>query len=177
MYILLISALINTAENCICTRQNTKLLLERYAEKKNDFRNPKIKKRTLWEEIKQDFASKGYNVTIDMLDRKMRNMKHTLKVIKDNNKKSTTGRGRIQWEWFEAMDNIFLEDHTINIGHTLSSLLTTSGNQQHQEIITSEICESSMNMESAQSNNASITEIMEQFQPVIDMSSSHAQLY
>lgn len=52
----------------------------------------------------------------------MRNMKHSFKTIKDNNKKSSTGRGRIQWEWYELMEDIFLKDRTINIGNTISSL-------------------------------------------------------
>lgn len=102
------------------------MLLQNYAENKKDFRDPKIKKKTVWEKIQQAFTSKDLNVTTDMLDRKMRNLKHSFKLIKDNNKKSTTGRGRIQWEWYEIMEDIFLEDRTINTGHTLSSLPPTS---------------------------------------------------
>lgn len=56
----------------------------------------------------------------------MRNMKHSLKTIKDNNKKSSTGGGRIQWEWYDLMEDIFLEDRTINIGNTISSLSSSS---------------------------------------------------
>lgn len=47
-------------------------------------------------------------------------MKHFFKTIKDNNKKSTTGRNRIPWEWYDMMDNIFLEDRTINVSYTIS---------------------------------------------------------
>ncbi|XP_024868196.1 uncharacterized protein LOC112452303 [Temnothorax curvispinosus] len=101
----------------VWTRQKTKLLLECYANRKNDFRNPKLRKRTVWEEIKQDFAKKGHCITIDMLDRKMRNMKHTYKTIQDNNKKNTVGHRRILWEWYETMNNIFQEG--TEIGHIL----------------------------------------------------------
>lgn len=58
----------------------------------------------------------------EILDRKMRNLKQSYKSIKDNNKKTTTGRGRINWEWFDIMEDIFREDRTINIGPTLSSM-------------------------------------------------------
>jgi len=63
----------------------------------------------------------------------MRNLKHTYKTIKDNNKKTSTGRGRIGWEWYNDMENIFREDRTINIGPTLASMIsseeTNSGKQ------------------------------------------------
>lgn len=54
----------------------------------------------------------------------MRNLKQTYKHIKDNNKKTSTGRGRISWEWYESMEDIYKDDRTINIGATLSSMIT-----------------------------------------------------
>lgn len=86
------------------------------------FRDPKIKKKTLWTQIVDQFKLKNYNVNEEILDRKMRNLKQSYKSIKDNNKKTTTGRGRINWEWFDIMEDIFREDRTINIGPTLSSM-------------------------------------------------------
>lgn len=56
----------------------------------------------------------------------MRNLKHTYKSIKDNNKKASTGRGRVTWEWFDTMEDLFKEDRTINVGATLSSMPSTS---------------------------------------------------
>ncbi|KAK4882448.1 hypothetical protein RN001_005767 [Aquatica leii] len=50
----------------------------------------------------------------------MRYLKKRYRTIKDNNRKKTD-RARITWEYFEAMDNIFAEDKTINFGETLSS--------------------------------------------------------
>ena len=52
----------------------------------------------------------------------MRNLKQSYKNIKDNNKKTSTGRGRITWDWYETMEDIFKEDRTINVGATLSSM-------------------------------------------------------
>jgi len=43
----------------------------------------------------------------------MRNLKQSYKNIKDNNKKTSTGRGRITWDWYETMEDIFKE--TLNI--------------------------------------------------------------
>ncbi|XP_018405525.1 PREDICTED: uncharacterized protein LOC108781907 [Cyphomyrmex costatus] len=71
-------------------------------------------------------SNKGYNVDEDTLDRKMRNMKKTYRTIKDNNKKSSTGRGRIHWEYYDTFEEIFRNDATINHGPTLSSMPSTS---------------------------------------------------
>lgn len=57
----------------------------------------------------------------------MRNLKHFYKSIKDNNKKTNTGHGRINWEWYDIMENIFREDKTINIGSTLASMVSADG--------------------------------------------------
>lgn len=103
-------------------RNKTQFLLEKYYERKDMFRDPKIKKKTLWTQIVDQFKLKNYNVNEEILDRKMRNLKQSYKSIKDNNKKTTTGRGRINWEWFDIMEDIFRDDRTINIGPTLSSM-------------------------------------------------------
>lgn len=96
-----------------------------YQERKEQFRDPKVKKKSLWTEILNEFKKHNYTcVTEDMLDRKIRNMKKTYRTIKDNQKLS--GRGRITWEYFEIFENIFIDDKTINFGSTLSSLQSTS---------------------------------------------------
>lgn len=66
------------------------------------------------------------NVDQDLLDRKMRNMKRSYKTIKDNNKKSTTGRGRVSWQYYEMFEDIFTDDLTINHRPTLQSALRSS---------------------------------------------------
>lgn len=69
----------------------------------------------------------GYsNVNQDLLDRKMRNMKRSYKTIKDNNKKSTTGRGRVSWQYYDIFEDIFANDLTINHRSTLQSVLNNN---------------------------------------------------
>lgn len=78
----------------------------------------------------------GYtDLNEDLLDRKMRNMKKSYKNIKDNNKKTSTGRGRVSWEYFETFEDIFANDMTINCSSTLSSM------QRDKEITANESIE------------------------------------
>lgn len=56
---------------------------------------------------------------VETLDRKMRNMKRSYKTIKENNKKSSTGRGRVSWEYYDTLEDIFINDRTINPEVTL----------------------------------------------------------
>ncbi|XP_071576795.1 uncharacterized protein [Temnothorax nylanderi] len=105
------------------TVKGTKLLLELYKERKEKFRDPKTKKRNLWTEIVNEMGKNGYkHLTEDILDRKLRNLKKTFRTIKDNNRKSSTGRGRITWEYYDIFEEIFSDDRTINFGPTISSL-------------------------------------------------------
>lgn len=105
------------------TVKATKLLLELYKERKENFRDPKTKKRNLWTEIVNEMDKNGYkNLTEDILDRKLRNLKKTFRTIKDNNRKSSTGRGRITWEYYDIFEEIFSDDRTINFGPTISSM-------------------------------------------------------
>lgn len=49
----------------------TKLLISSYAAKKDQFRNPKLKKKDLWINIKLQFLAKNYrNIICDMLNKK-----------------------------------------------------------------------------------------------------------
>lgn len=76
---------------------------------------------------------------VSPLDRKMRNLKQSYKSIKDNNKKTSTSRGRIIWEWYDTMENLFKEDRTINVGATLSSMINSGEVNNVQEGYTSSI--------------------------------------
>jgi len=104
--------------------------LQEYFERKEQFRDPKIRKKTLWNQICILMSKQGYNVNEDILDRKMRNMKKSYRTIKDNNKKSSTGRGRVHWEYFDIFEDIFRNDATINHGPTLSSMVNSFPEQQ-----------------------------------------------
>lgn len=126
-------------ENFAWTNKTTKLLLQKYYERKDNFRNPKIKKKLLWMEIIKEFKTIGYNVNEDLLDRKMRNLKQSYKSIKNNNKKTSTGRGRLTWEWYDTMEDIFKEDRTINVGPTLSSMTNINAINNFESSSTSSI--------------------------------------
>lgn len=104
-------------------KHTTQLLVERYMYLKDAFRDPKVKKKKLWAEIKNAFISKGHYVTEDILDRKWRNMKKTYTGIKDNIRK--TGRGRIHWEYYHQFEDIYREDKTVNLPHTVTSTLVS----------------------------------------------------
>ncbi|KYN19765.1 hypothetical protein ALC57_07918, partial [Trachymyrmex cornetzi] len=106
----------------------TKLFLQAYFERKEQFRDPKVRKKSLWTQICNVMSNKGYNVDEDTVDRKMRNLKKTYRTIKDNNKKSSTGRGRIHWDYYDTFEEIFRNDATINHGPSLSSMPSTSIN-------------------------------------------------
>lgn len=77
----------------------------------------------------------GYNVNEDILDRKMRNMKKSYRTIKDNNKKSSTGRGRVHWEYYDTFEDIFRNDATINHGPTLSSITLPSTSKDQNSVV------------------------------------------
>lgn len=97
-------------------------------ERKESFRNPKVKKRSVWGDIKTKFATSGFEVNEEILDRKWRNMKKTFSNIKDNMK--TTGQGRVSWEYFDIFDEIYCGDKTINLPKTISSF-----NSVQQEVV------------------------------------------
>lgn len=115
-----------------------------YLERKDRFRDPKVKKKVLWTEILLIMKENGYSdLNEDLLDRKMRNMKKSYKNIKDNNnKKTSTGRGRISWEYFDTFEDIFANDMTINYSSTLSSMqgnneiTANESSQDNNEVIT-----------------------------------------
>lgn len=101
-------------------RASTKLLIQSYSELKEQFRNPKLKKKDLWQEIEAKFRKQKYRVNTEALDRKWRNLKKRYTTIKDGARK--TGRGRISWEYYADMDEIFHEDRTVNLPRTISSV-------------------------------------------------------
>ena len=56
--------------------------------------------------------------------KKFRNLKATHTSIKENNKKTSTGRGRLCWEYYDIFEDIFAKDNTINFSWTISSFPT-----------------------------------------------------
>lgn len=81
----------------------------------------------MWKEIAQAMRKYGYvGVDEDMLDRKMRNMRRSYKMIKENNNRSSTGRGRVCWQYYDIFEDIFCDDRTINHSSTLQSTLSNT---------------------------------------------------
>ncbi|VEN58685.1 unnamed protein product [Callosobruchus maculatus] len=66
-------------------------------------------------------SKKGYIVDSAQLDQKMRNMKCTFHKVLDNKKINKTGRGRINWPYFQRMEEIFATDKTVNLPDVVSS--------------------------------------------------------
>ena len=71
-------------QTCITwTSKNTKLLLELYSLKKDNFRNPKTQKKILWREISDAMINKGYEkITPDYAHKKFTNFKARYTIIK-----------------------------------------------------------------------------------------------
>lgn len=104
-------------------------MLEEYKKRAECFRNPKAKKKQVWQEISDEMAKYGYTVDADAIDKKFRNMKSRYLVIKDNNdKKKTTGTGRISWPYFDIMSEIFLDDRTVNPNLVMASTILANNN-------------------------------------------------
>lgn len=96
-------------------------LLSKYSERLAKFRNPTIKKITLWREIEKEFDKIGVSqVNAQMIDHKFRNLKTRYKNIKNNNKK--TGRGRQSWEWYQQMAEILENDKCVNFDTGIASM-------------------------------------------------------
>ncbi|KAJ8979107.1 hypothetical protein NQ317_014119 [Molorchus minor] len=68
------------------------LLLDEYHKIVDQFRNPTVKKKPLWDKIANNMFQYGYDVKGDIIDKKFRNMKNTFNKIKDNKKTKRTGR-------------------------------------------------------------------------------------
>lgn len=88
------------------------LLISEYEKNLLRFRNRSIKNQNIWADIVQEFKLKKYIVTTAELDRKWRNLKKHYVLIKDNNKK--TGSGKLTWPYFERFDTIYGSDASIN---------------------------------------------------------------
>ncbi|VEN39662.1 unnamed protein product [Callosobruchus maculatus] len=104
------------SEGIIWNDQMILLLLEEYRKLRDLFRNPKMKKRTLWQQIVAVFNNYKYNVNEEILDKKFRNLKQTFMRIRDNqNTKKRTGKANVTWKFYNAMCDIFSVDKTSNV--------------------------------------------------------------
>jgi len=104
--------------------------LDEYEKRKDKFRTPTIKKKMLWAEIKTEFMKYNHVITTEALDKKFRNLKKTYLKIHDNNKKTSTGRGTVTWEYYDAFCKIFDSDKAICMDNTLSSMIVMTENDK-----------------------------------------------
>jgi len=134
----------------------------------------------LWQEIAQILKMHGYTIIDeDILDCKMRNMKRSYKTIKENNKKTSTGRGRVSWEYYNIFENIFADNKTINPDNALESTInvqeTLDACQSTTECISENILENeNSSISTAQSLNplSDLTNFNPVLEPCLDLSST-----
>ncbi|XP_055907502.1 uncharacterized protein LOC129942557 [Eupeodes corollae] len=69
---------------------------------------------------------KGYNFKESSLEKKLGNLKIRYNRILDNNKKTSTGRGRMSWPYFEQMCLIYEDEVNVRDAPTVSSLNPSS---------------------------------------------------
>lgn len=82
-------------------------LLSLYLERKNKFRNPKIKKKNLWREMAEKL-----HLSEEACNKKFRNLKGTfIKLLK---KKKKSGREAVTWKFFNIFEEIFENDQNVN---------------------------------------------------------------
>ncbi|XP_046828972.1 uncharacterized protein LOC124428674 isoform X2 [Vespa crabro] len=110
----------------VWTRSKTLLLIEAYDARKEKFRDSTIKKKTLWKEIALEFEKKNYYVSAENLDKKFRNLKRTYIKIRDNIRKSSMGKDRITWEYYDYLQKIYEKDYTIDIPNMINTNLVKS---------------------------------------------------
>ncbi|XP_055921099.1 uncharacterized protein LOC129952514 isoform X2 [Eupeodes corollae] len=102
------------------------LFLEECSRHKHELRNPKIRRRTVFLKIKEAMEGKGYNFKESSLEKKLGNLKIRYNRILDNNKKTSTGRGRMSWPYFEQMCLIYEDEVNVRDAPTVSSLNPSS---------------------------------------------------
>ncbi|KAB0804466.1 hypothetical protein PPYR_01436 [Photinus pyralis] len=74
-----------------------------------------MNKKVFWDKLAKSLREKGHiNVDGASLDQKFRYMKNTFKKIKDNSKKTATGRSRVNWKYFDWFEQICASDKAIN---------------------------------------------------------------
>ncbi|CAL1679456.1 unnamed protein product [Lasius platythorax] len=109
-----------TKQHALWTRNAILALLALYEAKVNMLDNPK-KRGKIWQEIANDLLEiYGIEMTSDQVRWKMNALLKKYKEVIDNFSKS--GRGNIEFEWFQPMDDIFGKNKdTTNQNYTVSS--------------------------------------------------------
>jgi len=85
------------------TDDRVKLLIHTLASYRQEFDKPKCKKAKIWKKIADTMKTQcpDFQLTGSECDRKWRNLIQTFRKLSDKKKK--TGRGAVQWKFYEAM--------------------------------------------------------------------------
>ncbi|XP_055902871.1 uncharacterized protein LOC129939034 isoform X2 [Eupeodes corollae] len=84
------------------------LLINSYLDLKDEFRDPRIRKKDLWIQISEKFRDVGYEIPYDLLDKKFRNLKSTYFQVKERNQHSS--HKSIKWEYYKVFDELLKGD-------------------------------------------------------------------
>ncbi|XP_017066293.1 uncharacterized protein LOC108104629 [Drosophila eugracilis] len=122
---------------------NTRMLLNLYNARQEDFQNPKKKIKDVWRQMVVELKSKGMKgIDAIQLDRKFRNLKKTYYSIRNK----YVGKGpqfHPNWPFYDMMSMILKEDpipssHTVT-GNAFSALETILGDGDPQDNTVSDI--------------------------------------
>ena len=87
------------------TREEVLCLLQLYKDHQDDLRDPKQKKRMVWEEISQKMIRQGYNYSSTKCEVKFKNLKQKYTKTVDHN--NQTGNEHKTCSYYEEMEEIF----------------------------------------------------------------------
>lgn len=90
------------------THEATLLLIELYKSYQESMKDPRIKKKDVWNRIAADMAASGYQFHGDMCDKKWRNLKKSYNGVLENNR--GPGQGRRLWQYFDVLHEIFSKE-------------------------------------------------------------------
>ncbi|XP_031352198.1 trihelix transcription factor GTL1-like [Photinus pyralis] len=97
-----------------------KLLISLYEEHKTRFEDKSTTNRKVWQQIAELMNANGYMVTWEQCENKFKNLKKQYKKVIDHN--AATGRNRLQFKYFDIMDNLLHQNPEINPPAECSSL-------------------------------------------------------
>ncbi|KAJ7386819.1 hypothetical protein OS493_006849 [Desmophyllum pertusum] len=94
-----------TERTCKWNREEVLCLLQLYKDHQDDLRDPKQKKKVVWEEISQQMIRQGYNYSASKCEVKFKNLKQKYTRTVDHN--NQTGNEHKTCSFYEEMEDIF----------------------------------------------------------------------
>ncbi|XP_063701386.1 uncharacterized protein LOC134831561 [Culicoides brevitarsis] len=81
--------------------ESTSLLLQEYLERLSSFRDPKARKKELWDEIRDIFEENGFKISSDLLDRKFRSLRNRFLELQSSHNSDKTA-----WSYYKSFEKI-----------------------------------------------------------------------